>query len=211
MGYQTIKTGTDNGRANTPQVVNEGQEREEKPEKKISRKQIVNQLNYRNFQDDAIIVNLKHVRFGHVVSFQAKPQPCAENEINCEWVDPEEVGRKLISYEFESIGLAHENANLILTPELANIDASSVRLILSENYYPLKVEAIEHYPCIGINAQVIQNSAIFKGTLTDFSADSFHIKLSLEPPQTSQWINSESSVEVVLSNDHETLYSGECL
>ncbi|MEN8244903.1 MAG: PilZ domain-containing protein, partial [Thermodesulfobacteriota bacterium] len=32
-----------------------------------------------------------------------------------------------------------------------------------------------------------------------------------EPPQTSQWINSESSVEVVLSNDHETLYSGECL
>ena len=211
MGYEIIKTGTDSRPVGPPQVVIQGQAPEEKPEKKISRKQIVNLLNYANFQDDFIIIKLKHSRFDHVVSIQAKPQPCTENELSCSWVNVSEVSRKLISYEFNSISLKHENSNLELKPELANIDESGINLILSEQYYPLKIKAIEHHACIGIKAQVIQNSAIFKGTLTEFSSNTFYIKISLEPPQTFQWINSETSVEIVLSDDNDTLYSGECL
>jgi hypothetical protein len=211
MGYEIIKTGTDSRPVGPPQVVIQGQAQKEKPEKKISRKQIVNLLNYANFQDDFIIIKLKHSRFDHVVSIQAKPQPCTENELSCSWVNVSEVSRKLISYEFDSISLTHENSNLELKPELAKIDESGIHLILSEQYYPLKIKAIEHHACIGIKAQVIQNSVIFKGTLTEFSSNSFHVNISLEPPQTSQWINSDSSVEIVLSNDEETLYSGECL
>ena len=210
MGYEIIKTGTDSRPVGPPQVVIQGQAQKEKPEKKISRKQIVNLLNYANFQDNFIIIKLKHSRFDHVVSIQAKPQPCTENELSCSWVNVSEVSRKLISYEFDSISLTHENSNLELKPELAKIDESGIHLILSEQYYPLKIKAIEHHACIGIKAQVIQNSVIFKGTLTEFSSNAFYIKISLEPPQTSQWINSETSVEVVLSNEHETLYSGEC-
>jgi len=211
MGYEIIKTGTDDRIVNTPKIVSQEPAREEKPKKKISRKQIINLLNYVNFQDDFIVINLKHSRFAHIVSLQAKPQPCTGNELTCLWANTDEVRRKLISYEFESISLTHENSNLNLKPELVDIDESGIYLILSEQYYPLEIEKIEHHPCIGINAQVIQNSVIFKGTLTEFSSNSFHIKISLEPPQTSQWINSDSSVEVVFSNDSETLYSGECL
>ena len=194
MGYEIIKTGTDSRPVGPPQVVIQGQAQKEKPEKKISRKQIVNLLNYANFQDDFIIIKLKHSRFEHVVSIQAKPQPCTENELSCSWVNVSEVSRKLISYEFDSISLTHENSNLELKPELANIDESGINLLLSEQYYPLKIKAIEHHACIGIKAQVIQNSVIFKGTLTEFSSNSFHVKISLEPPQTSQLINSETSV-----------------
>ena len=211
MGYEIIKTGTDSRPVGPPQVVIQGQAQKEKPEKKISRKQIVNLLNYANFQDDFIIIKLKHSRFEHVVSIQAKPQPCTENELSCSWVNVSEVSRKLISYEFDSISLTHENSNLELKPELANIDESGINLLLSEQYYPLKTKVIEHHACIGIKAQVIQNSVIFKGTLTEISSNSFHIDISLEPPQTSQWINSDSSVDTVLSNDEGTIYSGECL
>src|SRR5210317_1978645 len=162
MGYEIIKTGTGSRIVNTPKVVRQGQSPEEKTEKKISRKQIINLLNYVNFQDDSIVINLNHSRFKHVVSLQAKPKPCTENELVCSWVNTDEASRKLISYEFDSICLKHENSNLTLKPELANIDEFSISLILSEQYYPLKIDAIEHYPCIGIEAQVIQNSAIFK-------------------------------------------------
>ncbi|MCG6909320.1 MAG: PilZ domain-containing protein, partial [Deltaproteobacteria bacterium] len=62
----------------------------------------------------------------------------------------------------------------------------------------------------GITAQLIQNSVIFKGVLKDFSTDSFHVKISLEPPQTSQWINPETNVEVILSNENEIMYTGKC-
>ena len=210
MGYQIINTGTDNGRPGTPRVVKQGHIPEETPEKKIGRRQIINLLNYVNFQDEYIAVNLRHSRFKNVVSVKAKPQPCTDNELTCEWTHPEEVRRKLIPYEFDSISLNHENRILKLKPELAGINESNVILSLSEQYYPLKIEEVEHYPCIGIKAQVIQNSAIFKGTLVNFSTHSFHVSVSLEPPQTFQWINSDSSVGVVLSNDHETIYTGEC-
>ena len=163
MGYQIINTGTDNGRANTPKVVNQGHIQEEQPGKKISTKQIINLLNYINFQDDFIAVNLRHSRFENVVSLQAKPHPCIENALVCEWANPEEVIRKLVSYEFDSISLNHEDSILKLQPDLAGIDEFSINLVLSEQYYPLNIEVIEHYPCTGINAQVIQNSAIFKG------------------------------------------------
>jgi len=197
MGYQIINTGTDKERSNTPKVVKQGQVPAEMPERKISTKQIINLLNYINFQDDFLAVNLRHSRFENVLSLQAKPHPCIENALVCEWTNPEEVRRKLVSYEFESISLIHEDSILKLQPDLAGIDEFSINLVLSEQYYPLNIESIEHYPCTGINAQVIQNSAIFKGTLTDFSPNSFHVKVSLEPPQTAQWVNSESNVEVV--------------
>ena len=211
MGYEIIKTGTDNKLIGPPKVVRQGQAPIERPGKKIGRKQIVNLLNYVNFQDDAIIIKLKHSRFDHIVSLQARPQPCTDNELICLWVNPDEARRKLLSYKFSSISLTHENNNLELKPELVTIDESGINLNLSEQYYPLKIEKIEHHACIGIKAQVIQNSVIFKGILTELSSTSFHITIALEPPQTSQWINSESGVEIILSNDIGALYSGECL
>ena len=78
MGYERIKTGTNNERINIPKVVKQGQVPDTKLEKKISRKQIINLLNYVNFQDDSIVVNLKHSRFENVVSLEAKPQPFTE-------------------------------------------------------------------------------------------------------------------------------------
>jgi hypothetical protein len=211
MGYQIINTGTDNGQPKAPKVVKQGHVQAETPERKISTKQIINLLNYINFQDGFIAVNLRHSRFENVVSLQAKPHPCKDNVFVCEWTNPQKVGRKLVSHEFDSISLTHEDSILKLQPDLAGIDESGISLVLSEQYYPLNTEPIEHYPCIGINAHVIQNSAIFKGTLINFSPNSFHVKVSLEPPQTAQWLNSDSNIEVVLSNKDETLYSGECL
>ena len=211
MGYEIITRGADCGLVNTPNVIKSVDVSKKRPEKKISRKQIINHLNYVNFQDSSILINLKHSRFDKVVSLRAKPQPCRDDELICSWVNPHEIRRLLSSYEFDSICLKNENSNLILEPELVNIDEFNIDLVLSEQYYPLQIETVEHYPCIGIDAQVIQNSAIFKGTLTDFSSNSFHIKLGLEPPQTSQWLISDSNVDVILSKDQETLFSGECL
>ena len=180
MGYQIINSGAEDGRLTAPTVVKQGPIQDEGSPKKISTRQIVNLLNYINFQDDFLVINLKHSRFGNVVSIQAKPHPCTGNELVCEWARPEEVRSKLIQYEFDSISLNHENNLLVIKPELAAVNESSIKLLLSEQYYPLKIEAIEHYPCIAIKAEVLQNSAIFKGVLMDFSANSFHVQISLE-------------------------------
>ncbi len=214
MSYQLINTGTDNGAVSSPQIVKTinhlGPEKKRRTVKKISKKQIINHLNYINFQDESIAINLKHSRFDHSVSLQAKPQPCTGSELSCLWADSSEIGRKLNTYGFENISFRYGNNNLILRPELFNIDKSGISLALSELYYPLIFKKITHHPCKGIKAQLIQNSAVFEGNLTDFSSTSFHVRVALVPPQTSQWINPGASVEITLSNETEILYSGEC-
>ena len=65
-------------------------------------------------------------------------------------------------------------------------------------------------PCHGIRAQMFQNSVIFDGTLIDFCATEFSVKTRLEPPQTSQWLNPNVTVNILLTREEETLYSGEC-
>jgi len=214
MSYQIINTGTDNGAVSSPQIVKSINQpapaKEGDATKKISKNQIQNHLNYINFQDESIAINFKHLRFDHSVSLQAKPQPCTGSELSCLWADSSEIGRKLNTYGFENISFRYGNNNLILRPELLNIDKSGISLALSELYYPLIFKKITHHPCKGIKAQLIQNSAVFKGNLTDFSSTSFHVRVALVPPQTSQWINPGASVEVILSNETEILYSGEC-
>jgi hypothetical protein len=61
-----------------------------------------------------------------------------------------------------------------------------------------------------INAQVVQNSTIFSGTLLDFNATSFRVRVSATPPQSFQWLNPESPVTVIFSNGTETIYTGDC-
>jgi len=214
MSYQIIKSGTDTRAVGPHDVVKNidslSQVQEKTVENKISKKRIVNHLNFINFQNDAIKVNLKHKRFDRIVTLQAKPHPCTGDKLFGEWVDPTEIKQRLNTYEFENISLDHGNQSLLVQPKLINIDASGISLELSELYYPLCFESNIRQPCSGIKAQLIQNSVVFIGTLTDFCPASFHVNISLTPPQTSQWINSDSNVEVILSDEVETLYSGNC-
>jgi len=214
MSYQIIKSGTDTRAVGPHDVVKNidslSQVQEKTVENKISKKRIVNHLNFINFQNDAIKVNLKHKRFDRIVTLQAKPHPCTGDKLFGEWVDPAEIKQRLNTYEFENISLDHGNQSLLVQPKLINIDASGISLELSELYYPLCFESNIRQPCSGIKAQLIQNSVVFIGTLTDFCPASFHVNISLTPPQTSQWINSDSNVEVILSDEVETLYSGMC-
>ena len=207
MSYQLIKTNNVTCPVAAPENSNN-----EKPEQlqKISRQQLVNKLNYINFQDETILINFKHKKFGHVFSCLAKPQPSMGNELICTWLDASKVKTRLKTYEFESILLKDNQWNLELHLELADINESFVRFLIPEIYsQPISKKSMR-MPCQNIRAQMFQNSVIFDGTLIDFCATEFSVKTRLKPPQTSQWLNPNVSVNIVLSREEETLYSGEC-
>jgi hypothetical protein len=66
------------------------------------------------------------------------------------------------------------------------------------------------HPCKDLKALLIQNSAVFSGMLIDYNANSFRISIKVVPPQTFQWICSDSPVTIIFSDNRHTLYSGEC-
>jgi hypothetical protein len=178
--------------------------------KEIRKKHLINKLNYINFQDGTVLVNFKHSKYGHTVSHLAKPQPCLGEELKCLWIETDKIGQQLSSYRFQEVIIPNGKKIILVKSDEINIDDSGIRLVLPDTCWEASPRKMRRHYCKGIKVQLIQNSASFYGVLVDFSTASFRVEISADPPQTFQWIDPEIPVDMIISDDKEILYSGEC-
>ena len=178
--------------------------------KPVSKNQLVNKLNFINFQDSTLLINFKHRNYHTRLTLMARPQPCLGDTLDCVWEKSEEGLQVLDFYEFQNI-LIPDIQNLIqVEPEIIRMDKKVIRLRLPDYGFEVSSRKVIRYGCQDIKAQLIQNSSLFSGTLVDFNACSLKIELKAAPPQTFEWINLESPVNLILSDHKETYYAGEC-
>jgi hypothetical protein len=178
--------------------------------KKLSKKFLINSLNYVNFQDDAILVNLKHIKYGSIVSLQAKPQPCLENTLDCLWVRTEGLTQKLSSYRFLNFLINNGQKMILVKADVKEMSKEGISLNLPETCYEVSLRRVKRHPCEGIYIELMQNGILFAGILQDFSPISFSIEISADPPLSFQLINPESTVHVIVKNGSGLVYSGAC-
>ena len=178
--------------------------------KDVRKKHLINKLNYINFQDGTILINFKHVKYDQIISFKAKPLPCLGYELECAWAETDKLHKQLAFYQFKDILVPCDQKILLIKPDEISINEKGVSFILPETCYQVDFRKLRRYSCNGIKAQLIQNSALFYGVLIDFSTTSFRIEVTAKPPQTFQWIDPESKVNLIFSDEDEMLYSGEC-
>ena len=178
--------------------------------KPVGKNRLINKINFLNFQDGTLLINFKHRNYHTRLTLLAKPQPYLGETLDCVWEKSQEGLQVLDSYEFQNI-LLPDGQNLIQAePELIRMDKEAISLDLPECGFEVSSRKIIRHGCNDIKAQLIQNSTLFSGALVDFNACSLKIELKTEPPQTFEWINSESPVNLILSDDRETYYSGDC-
>jgi hypothetical protein len=189
---------------------NEGKAPED--QKSVSKNQLVNKLNFINFQDSTLLINFKHRHYDTRLTLQARPQPCMGDMIDCVWEKEEEEEnlQALEFYEFQNILIPDSQSLIQVEPELIRMDRETISLRLPDYGFEVSSRKIIRYRCQNVKAQLIQNSTLFSGTLVDFNAFSLKLELKAAPPQTFEWINSESPVSLILSDHKETYYSGEC-
>jgi hypothetical protein len=48
----------------------------------VSKSHLVNRLNYLNFQDQTVLVSLRHEAYDDAISLRARPQPCAGERLD---------------------------------------------------------------------------------------------------------------------------------
>ena len=65
----------------------------------VSKKQLINRLNYINFQNDTVLLKLKHRRFEHSISLPAKTRPCNNDQLDCIWADPHQPFTQYATYD----------------------------------------------------------------------------------------------------------------
>jgi len=126
------------------------------------------------------------------------------------WSDADKTAQINQSYEFSNLLLANGQKLLRVEAELVKIDEAGISLLLPETCYEISSRKVRRHTCEGIDVQLMQNSTVFQGSLMDFNGFSFRVKLKAVPPQTFDWMNPDQPVNIVLSDQGFTYYSGEC-
>ena len=178
--------------------------------KEVGKTQLINKLNFVNFQDGTILITLKHGQYDKEISLKATPRPCNSDTVECLWVDDQNIKKIIQSYEFRNLLIPNSQKPLKVVPELLRIDEKGISFLLPDSGTEITSRKARRYACQGICAQLIQNSSVFSGTLMDFNGYSFNVKLKAVPPQTFEWLNPVHSANIILSDGAVTIYSGEC-
>lgn len=175
----------------------------------IPKRYLVNKLNYLNFQDRTILVNLIHKKYGAILSISAKPLPCAGEKLDCVWCEPTDPWI-LKSHTFQNLLITDGKKCLQVDSKVISINQQGICLLLPESCSEINSRKTKRYSSVGIRATITQSSAVLKGALLDSSPLSFLTQVTASSPQAFQWINPASSVSLHLQSDSELLYSGEC-
>jgi hypothetical protein len=176
----------------------------------IDRKHLINKLNYLNFQNRTVLLGFEHVKYGHTLRVEAKPEPCRENRLRCTWVNPRAARAISRYYAFSSLFVPDEQKLLQGIGHVASIDDEGIDIDLPEVCTELRSRRVLRYPARGIQVHLLRSGARFEGTLVDYSPVSFRVRVRTSPPQTFGWLAAGAPVSVVLSNEREVLFSGEC-
>ena len=177
---------------------------------KVSKTQLINKLNFINFQDGIVLINFHHKKYDKMISVSAMPQPCMGDLVDCLWSEFEYTTQMMDSYEFSHLLIANGQKLLKVEAELVQVDQEGISLLLPDEGHVISSRKVRRHTCEGIRVQLMQNSTIFSGSLKDFNGFSFRVKLKAAPPQTFDWINSEEPINIVLSDQTFTFYSGVC-
>ncbi len=178
--------------------------------KAVTRRFIVNKINFINFQDRTVQINLKHNKYENSVTLPAHPLPCSGELLHCSWIDPAELGNLLKSHSFLNLLIPDDQKLYLVTAKLLKLDESGISLQLPQNGSEAFFRRAYRHPCFDIAIRFIQNSIVFTGVLADFNPLSFRVTVDLSPDQTFRWIDPGSETTIHLLKEGRLLYSGEC-
>jgi hypothetical protein len=175
--------------------------------RKISRETLINRLNYLHFQSATLTVLLTHRQNGRHLRLLATPEACVDENFTCFWTAPLPPGIDRGDFAMRHLEIPHGHHILqveLIDPQLTE---SGLRCQLPEVCHQLTSRRIRRHFCTDIEASVIQNGAVFTGTLEDFSAAAFRLELLAKPPQTFQWLKMDEPLTVIFTRAGQTLLS----
>jgi len=179
-------------------------------EKTIRRNILVNKLNHIHFIDEIVSINFQHIRDKQIISFTALPQPCFGKYLVCLWKEQPNIDQLLAAYRFHNF-IINDGQTMITVPaELRSINHRGVCFSLPEKSSQTSDRKTQRYTCDNLDVKLIQNSIIFSGFLEEFSPSSMQVNIVYSASEPFQWINLKEKINLIVANDTDTLYSGEC-
>ena len=111
--------------------------------KEVDKTQLINKLNFINFQDGTVLINFNHLKYDKKISLRAAPQPCMGDFVDCLWsADANYTSQITRSYEFSSLLVTNGQKLLQVDAKLAKIDEKGISLFYRKRVMkPVPAEA----------------------------------------------------------------------
>ncbi len=170
---------------------------------------LANIFNYVHFQDGTVFINFKHPEYNTVVSMEARPLPCTDGMLTCQWIS-KVASADLETLLFDELLVSDGLQLLSFRPALKHLSSKEICFLLSGEVREARCRSIRRHRGAGIQAEMIQNGTLFKGSLRDFSSLALSVDICPQPPQTFHWIDEAVPVYLILKRDDEIVYSGDC-
>ncbi len=176
----------------------------------VGRNHLINRLNYLNFQDKEIISVFRHRDYDQSLQIRVKPEPCSGEDLYCSWKDafPREYNPE--DFSFDHLQLDDGMSTITFVSDTYILDNKGFHLALPETGLELTSRRIRRHQCSGIRVQMIQNGTVYKGSLKDFTPESFGVEMEVATIHSMELLNPDAPLTVTLIQSHQIVYSGEC-
>ncbi|BCG47196.1 type IV pilus assembly PilZ [Citrifermentans bremense] len=174
----------------------------------VSKTHLVNRLNYLNFQDQTVLVSLRHEVYDDAISLRARPLPCAGERLDLVWAEIPSLKQLLKTYRFEYLLIADGRKYLVVNSELLSMNEEGLSLLLPAACREFQARKIKRHPAREISVQLIQHGVTLDCRLVDFTPVSVRVTGSIGSPEPLMWVNTESPVHLRLLREGEVIYSG---
>lgn len=185
-------------------------EKSSKPLETITRKQLVSILDYMNFKENTVIINLRHIRYGNTLSLEAYPLVYSEEFVRCVWVNKPLVHDIDTAYEFVNLVIDRNVSIIVVKANVRQITVEHIDLFLPETCEVVLLRRTKRHLSSGVDVEVFQNGVLFRGTLIDFSTVAFKAVVTPVAPATFNLLDANVPVYVVFKRNNEIVFSGEC-
>ncbi|MBW2599383.1 MAG: hypothetical protein JRC60_04705 [Deltaproteobacteria bacterium] len=174
---------------------------------RINKKKLTNIINHINFTNGYLWVHLKDPRYGEDIFTRAYPQPCMGETITCQWSKESTTGFE--HYRFLNLLIDDGMSAVVVPVKFLNISGDRFTIHMPDTGYILGKRKAR-YACHEVTAELSQSGFLAKGELLDFSAFSFHIRVTPAFNGSFHWLNPDEPLIVNLYRDQRIIFSGSC-
>jgi hypothetical protein len=176
---------------------------------RIKKENLINTLNRIHFMGDSVCVLLRHPKYDEAILVKAIPETMEGDELTCSW-DKSHASFGLENFQFSYLIVIDQQTIILIPAKLLSIDSTGLTALLPEESYVISKRETNRFPCRDVTAELTQSGFLARGSLIDFSPQSFRIKVSPEMPSSYHEFNPDATVTIRLTSDGKMLFSGNC-
>ena len=176
---------------------------------RIKKENLINTLNRIHFMGDSICVLLRHPKYDEAILVKAILENIEGDELACSW-DKSHMSFGLENFQFSYLIVMDQQSIILIPAKLLGIDSAGFKVELPDESYLISKRGTNRFPCRDVTAELTQSGFLARGSLIDFSPQSFRIKVIPEVPSSYHELNPDATVTIRLTSDGKMLFSGNC-